>query len=478
VARLRPHAAFIAVLSTAAVLRVIAMTAYRPALWFNDSFDYLRIGLAPHPDPIRPAGYGLLLWALRPFHGLALIAALQHLMGLATAVMIYALVRRRRARPTAAILATVPVLFDAYQLQLEHLLMSDTLFMFLLTAAVTVVLWNPAITWRTGAAAGLLLALATLTRTVSLPLIVVFVVFLMIRRAPWRTMSAFILAAALPVVAYGLWFLSATGHYALTETDGVFLWGRTAAFADCAKIKSPPDLVAMCPHGRPGERAASSTQIWQYGSPTGWSSGHTFTAETNDRARRFALQAIAAQPLDYAATVADGVGLTFGWERRPYPSDYTAGLYRFPAEPGTLPAVPDLGVGVPQVVRAYDDTGTTGGITEPFAGWLRAYQDYVFLRGTMLAVILVVGLLGVLRRGRGGALTWTVALFLLLVPLLTTDFDYRYVLPAVPFACAAAAIGTAPQTRWDGGPVLGRSTSTCGSGQVQGPQKEDSELQM
>lgn len=125
---------------------------------------------------------------------------------------------------------------------------------------------------------------------------------------PWRTISAFVLAAALPVVAYGLWFLTATGHYALTETDGVFLWGRTAAFADCAKIKPSPDLVAMCPHRRPGERAASSTQVWRYGSPTGWSSRHTFTAETNDRARRFALQAIAAQPLDYATTIADSVG--------------------------------------------------------------------------------------------------------------------------------------------------------------------------
>jgi hypothetical protein len=60
--------------------------------------------------------------------------------------------------------------------------MSDVLFMFLLTAAMTVALWNPTITWRTGIVTGLLLALATLTRTVSLPLILILAVFLIIRR--------------------------------------------------------------------------------------------------------------------------------------------------------------------------------------------------------------------------------------------------------------------------------------------------------
>jgi hypothetical protein len=128
--------AFIVTLAAAAILRIVAMVAYRPALWFNDSFDYLRIALAPSPDPVRPAGYGFLLWALRPFHSFALVVALQHLMGLAIAVMIYALVHHRYTRPRwAAVLATLPVLFDAYQLELEQLIMSDVLFMFLLTAA-------------------------------------------------------------------------------------------------------------------------------------------------------------------------------------------------------------------------------------------------------------------------------------------------------------------------------------------------------
>ena len=166
---------------------------------------------------------------------------------------------------------------------------------------------------------------------------------------------------------------------------------------------------------------------------------------------------------------------TFGWERRSYPTDYTAALYRFPADATRMPAAPKIGGAEPPVVRAYAGGRATGGVAEPWAGWLRAYQDHVFLRGTVLAAILAAGFAGVLRRGLDGALTWTVACLLLLVPVLTTDFDYRYVLPAVPFACAAAALATAPQMR------VGRRTSSpaqlghlWASCRVQGPQNEHS----
>ncbi|GAB3960699.1 hypothetical protein GCM10029978_010740 [Actinoallomurus acanthiterrae] len=105
-----------------------------------------------------------------------------------------------------------------------------------------------------------------------------------------------------------------------------------------------------------------------------------------------------------------------------------------------MSAVPEIGGAEPPVVRAYAGGGATGGVAEPWAGWLRAYQDHVFLRGTVLAAILAAGLCGVVRRRRDGALPWTVAACLLVVPLLTTDFDYRYVFPAVPFACVTASL--------------------------------------
>jgi hypothetical protein len=412
------------------------MVAFSP-LWFNDSFDYVRIGLHPFPHPVRPDGYGFLLRLLRPFHSVVLVVAVQHLMGLSMGVMIYALLRHRYARPRwVACLAAVPVLFDAYELDLEHLMMSDVLFMFLAVTAVTVALWRETMTWRAGIIAGVLLALAILTRTVGLPLVVLLVVFLLLRRVSWRTVAATAVAAALPIAGYALWFQSATGHFAITNMDGVFLWGRTAAFADCAKIKPSAELATMCPRRPPGEREASSSQIWERGAPVA-----AFDDQANSRGRAFALKAIAAQPWDYAATVGDGLRLTFGWTRHDYPKRSVSRLYLFPDDPTIIPSSPVLQGRVPTAVAAYAGLGPTGAIRGPYAGWLRTYQHWIFIRGTLLAAILALGLAGAIRRrSLDAALTWVMAVCLLMVPLLTADFDYRYVLPVIPIACISAAL--------------------------------------
>ncbi|WP_285619604.1 phospholipid carrier-dependent glycosyltransferase [Actinoallomurus iriomotensis] len=432
------HRGFACVLAAAALLRVVALVAF-PPLWFNDSFDYTRIGLHPFPHPLRPDGYGFFLWFLRPFRSFVLVVAVQHLMGLAMGVMVYALVRRRYGRARwVACLAAAPVLFDAYQVQLEQLVMSDVLFMFLSLSAVTVALWRRRPTWRAGIASGLLLALAGLTRTVGLPLVALLVVFLLVRRAGWRTVVAVAGAAALPVAAYALWFQSATGHFAITNVDGVFLWGRTAAFADCSKIKPPPDLAMMCPRRPVGEREASSSQIWEKGSPVA-----SLDDAANVRGRRFALAAIEAQPWDYAVTVGDGLKLTFGWTRHDYPKHSVSRLYEFPVDTRTQPGYPLMQGKESTAVIAYAGPGPTGSIHGPYAGWLRTYQGWIFVRGPVLAFILLLGLTALRRRERlDAALAWSVAAGLLMVPLLTADFDYRYILPATPIACVAAALAT------------------------------------
>jgi hypothetical protein len=108
------------VLVAALALRVLASLAFRPIMWFGcDSASYLATGLRLIPDPARVGGYGFFLWALRPLHSFAVVAALQHLMGLAMGVLIYLLARRYGLPAWGATLATVPVLFDAYELQLE-----------------------------------------------------------------------------------------------------------------------------------------------------------------------------------------------------------------------------------------------------------------------------------------------------------------------------------------------------------------------
>ena len=50
------------------------------------------------------------------------------------------------------------------------------------------------------------------------------------------------------------------------------------------------------------------------------------------------------------------------------------------------------------------------------------------------------------RFGGEALLPWTISLALIVIPAATAEFDYRYVLVAVPFACLAAAMAFSPGT--------------------------------
>src|ERR1700760_294156 len=140
---------FTGVLLVAAALRLDAELGYRWQSWFNDSFSYLRAAVTLTPGTTRPSGYPVFLWLLSPAHSYLLVTAAQHLMGLAVATAIYALARHRFGAPAwLAAGVTLPVLYDGFEIQLEHLIMADTLFLFLVTAAVTATLWRPEPGWR------------------------------------------------------------------------------------------------------------------------------------------------------------------------------------------------------------------------------------------------------------------------------------------------------------------------------------------
>lgn len=430
---------FLAVFAIGLALRLVAMAGFPSILWFGgDSGTYLEAALNLKPSLIRPSGYSVFLWAWRPFHSLALVAAVQHLLGLASGVMIYALLRRRTRLPGwAAALAAAPVLLDGYQIELEHLLMADELFTFLALTALTVILWSPP-TWRTSLIAGALLALAALTRSVGLPLLILLLLYLAVRRVGWRPLLSAALAFAVPMLAYMFWFKAEHRTFELTRTDSIWLYGRTVDFADCAKLKPPPSLVRLCPKPRQAGISASNQAMW--GADSGLRSypGGIGGVAANQKAAEFAWLAIRSQPHDYAGVVLRDTFRAFLWGHEPYPTAQTLEQYRFPVHPRTLIPV-DQHHG-----HRYDPATVAQRTVAPFAGWMRAYQTWAYLPGPLLAAIMLLGLYGLVanRRDWGGpgALPWLFAVTLLVVPAATADFDYRYVLPVVPFACLAAGL--------------------------------------
>jgi hypothetical protein len=173
----------------------------------------------------------------------------------------------------------------------------------------------------------------------------------------------------------------------------------------------------------------------------------------------FALRAIAAQPADYARTVLDDFWLTFSWNRPDTRSSLHSEKYQFAFATRTWSSAATR-----QALAADQRSYTRGAATptivvQPFAGWMASYQRAVFLRGTLLGACLLIGLAGIVRwltggrfrrlRGWGGPALypWTAAMVMLVVPNVTASFSIRYVLPAQPVVCLAAALAFARERR-------------------------------
>lgn len=244
---------------------------------------------------------------------------------------------------------------------------------------------------------------------------------------PWLTV-----AGALPLLGYAGWYAQHHGRFALSGSDGVALWARTMTFADCAIIRPAPEQAALCPNGTVLD--AASEYVWDPRAPINRLPGDRFAY--NDLARSFALAAIAAQPLDYLREVARDTSLAFTWQpvahpRRTSPSTaFSRGSWPLPAEQ------PLVG----KVRREYDPDLRGMRSVEPYASVLAAYPYPWFLHGTVFGVLLLAGGAGAVARPRVVLLPWSFAVFLLVAPVAALDFDHRYVLPAIPVACVAAAL--------------------------------------
>jgi hypothetical protein len=471
------HRPFLVVLAVAAVLRVIVMLGYPPAMFFNDSYNYMTDAVTKTPDIVRASGYPLFLYFLLPFHSLNLVTGLQALMGLTMGAGIYAVLRRRGLPWWGATIPALPVLFDVFELQLEHMVAADVLFYTLITVALVLLCWWDRPPLAVAVIVGLAVGYAATVRSVGEPLLIIVVVCMALRHMGWRRIAATAVAAIVPLAGYMFWFHAHTRQYALNESAGTFLYSRVSSFAECSAMNPPADLRVLCDSTPPSRRPGAQEYLWantetatgQAPGPltpltklTGANNIYRFTPRIESLTVRFAERAILAQPLDYLRVVATDTLTTFGWTRQNVNDDNLGNLegsgskFRFGP---TVTPVPVWVTSSKAVTRAARDYGGANdgqpSVVQPWARFLWTYQKVVYLRGPFLLLFLLAGavgaFLGIRRRTRVPGTGWgglallplLIGVSLIVLPPMTAGFSYRYALAAVPAVCLAAGMSFA-----------------------------------
>ena len=184
------------------------------------------------------------------------IAALQHLLGLAMAITLYAVLLRRGVPRWLSALAAAPVLLDAYQVQIEQVIMPDVMFEALIVAGLAALLWRRALTpWLT-ITAGLALGASATARQIGEIFILPAIGYLLIVVPGWRARLKY---AALLCVAFALPILAASyGNYANPQLHSFSLapyasgsiYGRMAEAANCTTLRLPSYERILCPDAK------------------------------------------------------------------------------------------------------------------------------------------------------------------------------------------------------------------------------------
>jgi hypothetical protein len=427
-------------------LRVLTQVAYRPALVYIDSYKYL-IGAWGY-DPV---GYKVLLEPVLWVGSLATVAAVQHALGLAMAITIYALLTRRGAPHWTAALAAAPILLDAYQLQMEQTIMPDVMFEALILAGLTLLLWNPRPRLWMIAGGAVLLGASADVRQIGEVLIVPVMVFALVMARGWRRLPHLALATAcfaVPILGYMSVSAATGGGFSLTTRGTDVLYGRAAVAANCATLRLPADERSLCPS--PAFVAMGIDQI--INNPGGPyesykpAPGQTVNGATDD----FDLAVLRQQPLAIPLSIARDAVRVFAPTKDG--AAYITPISRWQFQPGYAYYPP--GVTFKSVAA---DGQTYGGgapvAVPPLATFLRAYQlDGGYTPGPLLAAMVLAGTAGsvitVSRRGgsvdrrlAAAALLATLTAAAVLVGSDVYEFSWRYQLPALVTLPLAGAFG-------------------------------------
>jgi hypothetical protein len=371
-------------LAAGVALRLMALLAYRPALFYIDTARYL----SNQAFGMDPLGYKAPLVAIGAVGGFGAVVAVQHLLGLGIAALIYVLLLRRGAGRWLAALAVAPVLLDAYQVQIEQTLMPDVWFEALIVAGLAILLWQRVPGWRRVVAAGLVLGTSATVAQVGEALLLPAVIYVIALRGGWRTAAgkagALCGAFALPILAYCTGSYLLAGEFFLSHTGVTTLYGRTAAAADCATLQLPPAEAGMCPS--PAQQARGPDWLEYFG-PVQRYYRTLPRAQVNSMVTDFSHRVLTQQPVRVGAAYGRDVVTLFMLARTAGHANTPISRWQFQL---SYPYYQHAG---PRYVAS--QAGGPPQVSRPLAGFLRGYQlNGGYTPGPLFLVLTLAGLGG------------------------------------------------------------------------------------
>jgi hypothetical protein len=472
----------VTIIALGVLLRVYFLIVWHPALiGYPDGANYILAARSSlFGDPNHAAGYVLILRILHliwPY--LVLVTITQHVLGIAGGVLLYDAVRRARAPRALGLVPAAVVILGGSELMLEHAVLSDGIFIFL----VALVLWCVVRAWRGSwwwaFAAGASIGVAIDVRTVGLELAPFVLVGLclvpasellarvtaelrhgkrfasalrldgVLTRHPvlrWRAgaLLAGLLGTVLLTTPYLVVHDASTGDFSFDSIGNLDLYGRVAPWADCSKFTPPAGTANLCISQPVSQRLGS--QWWMFGSqsPVMRVYGMAVHPGENAKLQAFAVAAIEGEPFTYLKYVGRDLVRVVdpSFSESPNPAIGNSGASYSPQQNIDWYFNPSVTAGVETIVPSYyRGSKLHKGDVSLLKDWERGTR----LEGPAMVFVLLLALLApILTTGlpRRLAILFVLASCALIVgPILVVDYDYRYVISALGPLTAAASLG-------------------------------------
>jgi hypothetical protein len=436
-------------------LRLVAVIAWSPVTTtLIDAWPYSTYADSnPFDNPQHPAGYSLILAAVGALtREVAVPVALQHLAGIATALLLFAAVRRLTGSQWAGLLPAGAILLNPDLIYLEHSIMSESWFVLACAGAAYAAVRafdepDPWYAWPL--LAGVLAALATVVRSSGIFLVAVIVLALLFsRRRPWvhwRAPLAALGAGAVVVLCFATINSLVGVRFGIGPSPGWLLYGRVAQFADCNAFVVPEGSEFLCETTQAEERPGANYYLFDPKAPAPRTLDRF--GDEDDLLREWSQRAIRAQTGDYLESVWEELRGYFVPSLRPDREgsggeldpqlDFTRGFN--PADRYFTEIQPETERGME---RFFDDFSVDK--DPPGLRFLRGWQEVTRFGGLALSIstgLVLIGLFVGPRKSRAGVfLLGAGGLSLLIAPALAGNYVGRYTVPMAGLMVAAAAV--------------------------------------